>query len=163
MAPSADDKKYSTDNRPWATGVIADGIYERWEDSPVSQMLRMRDICIYRPGDLNKVGKEGNTSWDSFSYALLMSHNVWTHIRATQEANRRYDSGVIPAMLRNQISGDTFRDIVERIFSAQTRDDSMAIIDHYHNYWMEIIGVRGFKGKKAKNANTKFNELFTIS
>ena len=163
MAPSADDKKYSTDTRPWATGVIADGIYERWEDSPVSQMLRMRDICIYRPGDLNKVGKEGNTSWDSFSYALLMAHNVWTHIRATQEANRRYDSGVIPEMLRNQISGDTFRDIVERIFSAPTRDDSLAIIDHYHSYWMEIIGVRGFKGKKAKNANTKFNELFTIS
>ena len=72
MAPSADDKKYATDTRPWAQGVVADGIYPRWQNSPVSDLLTMKDICIYRPGDLNKIGKEGKTSWDSFSYALLM-------------------------------------------------------------------------------------------
>ncbi len=40
MAPSADDKKYSTDTRKWGTGVVADGIYPRWEDSPISQPTR---------------------------------------------------------------------------------------------------------------------------
>jgi hypothetical protein len=161
MAPSADDKKYATDTRKWSDGVIADGIYPRWEDSPLSNMLKMKDICIYAPGDLNKNGKEGKTSWDSFSYALLMGHNVWMHLTAVQEANRRFDAGEHPAMMRRQ-GGDyaKFEDIVEAIFAAPTREDSEAIIKEYSNYWMEIVGTRGFKGKKAMNARTQFNALF---
>ena len=161
MAPSADDKKYATDTRKWRDGVIADGIYPRWEDSPLSDMLKMKDICIYAPGDLNKNGKEGKTSWDSFSYALLMGHNVWMHLTAVQEANRRFDAGEHPAMMRRQ-GGDyaKFEDIVEAIFAAPTREDSEAIIEHYSSYWMEIVGTRGFKGKKAMNARTQFNALF---
>ena len=31
---------------------------------------------------------------------------------------------------------------------------AMAIIEKYDSYWMEIVGTRGFKGKKAKNART---------
>jgi hypothetical protein len=161
MAPSADDKKYATDTRKWSDGVIADGIYPRWEDSPLSNMLKMKDICIYAPGDLNKNGKEGKTSWDSFSYALLMGHNVWMHLTAVQEANRRFDAGEHPAMMRRQ-GGDyaRFEDIVEAIFAAPTRADSEAIIEYYSSYWMEIVGTRGFKGKKAMNARTQFNVLF---
>ena len=161
MAPSADDKKYATDTRPWAQGVVADGIYPRWQDSPISDMLQMRDICIYKPGDVNKIGKEGKTSWDSFSYALLMGHNVWMHITAVQEANRRFDAGEHPAMMRRS-KGDYayFEDIVERIFAAPTKEESLEIIEAYDSYWMEIVGTRGFKGKKAKNANTQFNSLF---
>ena len=161
MAPSADNKKYATDTRKWRDGVIADGIYPRWEDSPISDMLKMKDICIYAPGDLNKNGKEGKTSWDSFSYALLMGHNVWMHLTAVQEANRRFDAGEHPAMMRRQ-GGDyaKFEDIVEAIFAAPTREESEAIIEHYSSYWMEIVGTRGFKGKKAMNARTQFNALF---
>ena len=161
MAPSADDKKYATDTRKWRDGVIADGIYPRWEDSPLSDMLKMKDICIYAPGDVNKNGKEGRTSWDSFSYALLMGHNVWMHLTAVQEANRRFDTGEHPAMMRRQ-GGDyaKFEDIVEAIFAAPTRAESEAIIEYYSSYWMEIVGTRGFKGKKAMNARTQFNALF---
>ena len=162
MAPSADDKKYATDTRKWSDGVIADGIYPRWEDSPLSNMLKMKDICIYAPGDLNKNGKEGKTSWDSFSYALLMGHNVWMHLTAVQEANRRFDAGEHPAMMRRS-TGDyaKFEDIVEAIFAAPTREESEAIIEYYSDYWMEIVGTRGFKGKKAKNARTMFGVHFT--
>jgi hypothetical protein len=162
MAPSADDKKYATDTRKWRDGVIADGIYPRWEDSPLSNMLKMKDICIYAPGDLNKNGKEGKTSWDSFSYALLMGHNVWMHLTAVQEANRRFDAGEHPAMMRRS-TGDyaKFEDIVEAIFAAPTREESEAIIEYYSDYWMEIVGTRGFKGKKAKNARTMFGVHFT--
>mgnify|MGYP003350159757 FL=1 len=163
MAPSADDKKYATDTRRWSTGVVADGIYPRWQESPISDMLTMKDICIYRPGDLNKVGKEGRTSWDSFSYALLMGHNVWMHLTAVQEANRRFDAGEYPAMMRRQ-GGDyaRFEDIVEAIFAAPDRHTADSIIEHYSNYWMEIVGTRGFKGKKAMNARTQFNALFDL-
>jgi hypothetical protein len=184
MAPSADDKKYATDTRRWSDGVVADGIYPRWEDSPLSDMLTMKDICIYKAGtpkpgvvlteenfrdpdlydvlpDVNKNGKWGKTSWDSFSYALLMGHNVWMHLTAVQEANRRFDAGEHPAMMRRS-TGDyaKFEDIVEAIFAAPTREESEAIIEYYSDYWMEIVGTRGFKGKKAKNARTQFNALF---
>jgi hypothetical protein len=164
MAPSADDKKYSTDTRPWAQGVVADGIYPRWQDSPISDMLTMRDICIYRPGDLNKIGKEGRTSWDSFSYALLMGHNVWMHLTAVQEANRRFDAGEHPAMMQRD-GGDyaRFEDIVEAIFAAPDRATAEAIIENYSSYWMQIVGTRGFKGKKTMNARTQFNALFDIA
>jgi hypothetical protein len=186
MAPSADDKKYSTDTRKWSDGVVADGIYPRWEDSPISNMLKMKDICIYKPGvpkagvtiteenfrdpemydvlpDVNKNGKWGKTSWDSFSYALLMGHNVWMHLTAVQEANRRFDAGEHPAMMQRD-GGDyaKFADIVEAIFAAPDRDSAEAIIEHYDSYWMEIVGTRGFKGKKTKNARTQFNALFSL-
>lgn len=184
MAPSADDKKYATDTRKWSDGVVADGVYPRWEDSPISNMLKMKDICIYNAGvpkpgvvlteenfrdpemydvlpDMNKNGKWGKTSWDSFSYALLMGHNVWMHLTAVQEANRRFDAGEHPAMMRRG-TGDyaRFEDIVEAIFAAPDRATAEAIIETYDSYWMEIVGTRGFKGKKAKNARTQFNALF---
>lgn len=161
MAPSADDKKYSTDTRKWSDGVVADGIYPRWEDSPLSNLFKMKDICIYKPGDLNKIGKEGKTSWDSFSYALLMGHNVWMHLTAVQEANRRFDAGEHPAMMQRQ-GGDYayFEDIIEKIFAAPDKQSSLDIIEQYSTYWMEIIGTRGFKGKKALSGRPMFDLLF---
>jgi hypothetical protein len=187
MAPSADNKAYAVDTRKWSQGVVADGIYPRWEDSPISDLLQMKDICIYRPGvpksgvvlteenfkdpemydllpDVNKNGKWGKTSWDSFSYALLMGHNVWMHITAVQEANRRFDSGTRPAMMQRS-TGDfvKFEDAVEAIFAAPTKEDSMAIIEYYKYYWMEIVGTRGFKGKKAFNSQTMFDALFEVA
>ena len=163
MAPSADNKKYATDTRKWSQGVIDEGIYTNWQESPISDMLKMKDICIYAPGDVNKNGKEGKTSWDSFSYALLMGHNVWMHLTAVQEANRRFDAGEHPAMMRRS-TGDYafFEDIVEAIFAAPTQQESIDIITYYDNYWMEIVGTRGFKGKKAKNAMSQSKKHMVI-
>jgi hypothetical protein len=53
-----------------------------------------------------------------------------------------------------------FEDIVEAIFAAPDRASAEAIIETYDSYWMEIVGTRGFKGKKTKNARTQFNALF---
>ena len=121
----------------------------------------LKDICIYAPGDVNKNGKEGRTSWDSFSYALLMGHNVWTHLESVQRANREFDAGRWPKMMWNE-NGDhaKFADIVEAIFAAPTREESEAIIEHYDRYWMDIVGTSGFRGKKAKNSTTMYNALF---
>lgn len=161
MAPTADDKKYATDTRLFRDGVLADGIHDKFLDSPVTRNMEMKDICIYKPGDLNKNGKEGKTSWDSFSYALMMGHNVWQHIHAVQEANRQYDQGKYPDMLiEERFTRYTFRDIVEAIFSAPDRETALAIIEEFDKFWMTIIGTRGFSGKKTMNAGTLFNALF---
>jgi len=161
MKPSADDKKYATDTRLFRDAVLQDGIFEQFEDSPISKHLLIKDVCIYQPGDLNKNGKEGRTSWDSFSYALMMGHNVWMHIESVQRANRAYDAGERPSMLWN-VNGDhaRFRDIVEAVFSAPDRASAEAIVERYDSYWMDIVGTRGFKGKKTKNSHTMFNALF---
>jgi hypothetical protein len=188
MSPIVDDKKFSTDTRSYRDGVLAEGFVKHFDESPISKHLKMKDICIYKPGvrktdaelngeafdpnnmahfhtapDLNKIGKNGKTSWDSFSYALLMGHNVWMHLEAVQRANREYDNGSWPAMMWNQ-NGDhaRFKDIVDAIFATPDRAEAEAIIEHYDRYWMDIVGTRGFKGKKAKNAMSMFNNLFEV-
>jgi len=184
MSPIVDDKKYAADTRPFRDAILQDKLIHHFDESPISALCQMKDICIYKPGvvkagvtlteenfrdpelydvlpDVNKNGKWGKTSWDSFSYALLMGHNVWMHIESVQRANRQFDLGEHPAMMRRS-EGDYafFEDIVEAIFSAQTRADAEAIIEHYDEYWMEIVGTRGFKGKKTRNSLTNFNALF---
>jgi len=59
--------------------------------SPIMERLTTGDICYLGHGDLNRNGKESKTSWDVFTYALYMSHNVYNHIQAVQEINRLAD------------------------------------------------------------------------
>ena len=161
MGPSADDKKYSADTRLFSNGVVNDEVFEAFEDSPISKHCTMKDICIYKPGDLNKVGKEGKTSWDSFSYALQMGHNVWMHIESTQRANREYDNGKYPYMLIDErFNRVEFKQVVEEIFSLKDRQKSLKLIQDYSKFWMQVIGTRLNVGKKTVNASTKFSELF---
>jgi hypothetical protein len=60
-------------------------------ESEIGRRLSIADVCHYAPGMLNKIGKEGKTSWDSFGYALMMAHNVYCHIVAVQRANNLMD------------------------------------------------------------------------
>jgi hypothetical protein len=163
MVPSIDDKKYSIDTRTFKQAVLQDGIFKNFEDSPITAEMKVSDVCIYKPGDLNKIGKEGKTSWDSFSYAIQMGHNVWSHINAVQEANRQYDAGVVPAMLvQEQFDRVFFRDVVEQIFAAKTREEANALIDNNSKFWMSIPGTRGAIGKKTVNSSTYFGSLFDV-
>jgi hypothetical protein len=160
MQASADDKKYATDSRLFKDAVLQDKIFEKFESSPIIDQMQMKEICIYAPGDLNKNGKEGATSWDSFSYALMMGHNVWMHLNAVQEANRQYDSGKLPAMLVDErFDRVYYKDIVNAIFACDNRDDANAIVEYYSKFWMTIIGTRGATGKKTVNAHTKAEEF----
>jgi hypothetical protein len=161
MVPSVDDKKYSTDTRRFRDAVLQDHLFANFTDSPVSQRCTIKDVCIYKPGDLNKIGKEGRTSWDSFSYAIQMGHNVWSHLTAVQEANRQYDLGVTPRMLVQETFDRVyFRDVVDSIFATSDKGQALAIIDEFSKFWMSIIGTRGATGKKTVNASTMFNSLF---
>jgi hypothetical protein len=161
MSAIVDDKKYAKDTRKFSDAVLQDKLIHHFDDSPVSDNLQIKDICIYAPGDLNKIGKEGKTSWDSFSYALLMGHNVWLHLESVQRANREYDAGKCPDMLVDErFDSLYFKDVVEAIFAAPDRETAIAIIDMYDKFWQSIIGTRGATGKKTVNASTMFNSLF---
>jgi len=180
MVPSVDDKKYATDTRSFKTGFIEYKTDQakkefknnpkklqeylsslNFEDSPISSGLKISDVCIYAPGDLNKIGKEGKTSWDSFSYAIQMGHNVWSHINAVQEANRQYDQGIIPKMLvQEKFNRLLFKDVVEQIFAAKDRKTSLDLIDAHSRFWMSIPGTRGAVGRKTVNAMTQYYALF---
>jgi len=161
MVPSVDDKKYSTDTRRFRDAVLQDNLFKAFTESPISQRCTIKDICIYKPGDLNKINKEGKTSWDSFSYAIQMGHNVWSHLTAVQEANRQYDLGVTPRMLvQESFDRVYFRDVVDAIFATSDKGTAIAIIDEFSKFWMAIIGTRGAIGKKTVNASTMFNSLF---
>ena len=168
MIPSVDNKKYATDNRKFSDAVLSDGVFKVFQDSPISNRLSISDVCKYAKGDLNKIGKEGKTSWDSFSYALQMGHNVWTHIHSVQEANRLYDQGLTPKMLVQENTNRThFRDVVEAVFATSDRQEAERIIDSYGNhtrnaFWSQIIGTRGNSGQKAWTTGAIVNNLFTF-
>lgn len=79
MGPGLDDKNLKGTNFPMPFG------------GPIMDRLTSGDICVMGHGDLNKNGKEGKTSWNTNSYALIMAHNVYNHITAIQEINRLAD------------------------------------------------------------------------
>ena len=169
MQPSVDNKKYATDTRRFGDALLQDKIFDTFLESPISERMQIKDVCVYKPGDLNKIGKEGKTSWDSFSYALQMGHNVWTHIHSVQEANRQYDAGKYPEMLVatttdkktfRRYDRNFFRDIVDDIFATSDRGRADELVEYYNRYWLSIIGTRGAVGKKTYNSSTVFNSLF---
>lgn len=194
MVPSADDKKYASDSRLFKDAVIQDGIFKNFDPSPLIDQVEIKDICIYgagtpKPGvtnpdpmnpadwivqpDFNKLGKVSNrTSWDSFSYAIQMGHNVWSHLNAVQTANQAYDNGTMPAMMDTVHAHKKkdffynlryFKDMVDAIFAADNRADADFLVDHYKKYFDTIIGTRGNTGDKMTNASSQFNALFDVA
>jgi hypothetical protein len=163
MSPTVDNKKYSLDGRSFRDAVMQDGIHPNFEDSPITARLKISDVCVYKPGDLNKIGKEGKTSWDSFSYALLMGHNVWMHMEAVQRANRMYDSGVCPDMMVHPTDSNfDVRKVIDRVFAERDRSKSLTIIENHAKVWERVIGTRGFTGKRAVNSHSMFNSWFGV-
>ena len=161
MLPSLDNKKYSQDTRLFQDVVVQDGHFKSFTTSPIMDGVEVKDICIYGPNDMNKIGKIGKTSWDSFTYAIMMGHNVWLHLNSVQEANRQYDAGLCPAMLVDEkFQRVYFKDVVDAIFSAPDRATAEAIIDGFDKFWQAIPGTRGATGKKTVNASTQFSVLF---
>ena len=163
MEKTAENKGYSQDSRKFSDAVLADGIHKLFTDSPVTDRMLIKDLCYRGVGFINNQGKETKTSWDTLSYTLLQAHNVYQHMYAVQEANRRYDSGIIPKMVMNEtFERVRFSEIVDEIFSLKDREKSLALIDKYDRFWMQMkSGSQGMSGKKAVNAITLFKELFT--
>ena len=159
MEDAPDDKAFHADTTPYDD--LCAKMYENWMPSPITQNMKVNDVCVYKPGDVNKTGKEGKTSWDTFSYALLMNHNIYTHIRSVQETNRLYDEGSYPRELVDDNFAHTeVKDVIKRIFELDDRDKQMQLIEDHSRLWMRVIGSRGAIGKKTVNASTQFYSLF---
>jgi truncated hemoglobin YjbI len=65
-------------------------------------------------------------------------------------------------LIQEQFDRIAFRDVVEEIFSAGSKEASLELIEKYSKFWMAIPGTRGAIGKKTVNASTHFNALFDI-
>jgi hypothetical protein len=119
-------------------------------------------LCYRGQGFLGQFGKETKTSWDTLSYTLLQGHNVCQHIHAVQEANRRYEQGIVPKMMMNDtFERMRFSEIVDEIFALNNRKKSLALIEKHDRFWMQMqSGSQGFSGKKTVNAMTSFDRLF---
>ena len=114
MDKAKDNKKYAGNmDRMYADKVP--GEYETFvTKSPVMDCYREGDICC------RGVDYESKTSWDSLSYVLLMAHNVYQHIEAVQEANRRTDDKDIKSIPENVLE---FIDLTERVFASENPMD----------------------------------------
>jgi len=143
-------------------------------NSPVGDRLTMGDICVRGEGDLNKNGKETKTSWDTFSYGLIMAHNVCKHIEAVIQANRLADieSEYIKPNIRDwkklkkSDKSDRpsayvprnllyFNSFVEQLFESE---NPMSLLDEYHGFLDEISN-----NASVQNSDVKFNELFSFA
>ena len=164
MEKTAEKKSYASDMRKYRNAVLAEGIHKQFTDSPVTDTLVMKDLCYRGVGFLGQHGKETKTSWDTLSYTLIQSHNVWMHMNAVQEANRQYETGVVPKMLVHKFEGDNFfANIVDEIFSKKTKQESLDLIEYHSSYWKQFqSGSQGISGKKTVNAMSMFEELFTV-
>ena len=163
MESAPDDRKFKLDsvisNTLWDD--FCRPLYDEWMSSPLSETMKVSDVCCYAPGDVNKIGKEGKTSWDSFSYALLMNHNIYLHIRSVQETNRLIDSGMYPRQLVDDNHAATaIKEVIARVFELGDRDKQLQLIEKHSKLWMKLIGSRGAIGKKTINASAQFSSLF---
>jgi hypothetical protein len=85
----------------------------------------------------------------------MMGHNVWMHINSVQEANRQYDAGLCPDMLVDeQFDRIYFKDVVDAIFSRDTKEEADKIIKSFEKFFMSIPGTRGYTGKRLINPNS---------
>jgi hypothetical protein len=159
MESAPDDKALHMDTTPFDQYCAP--LYDNWMPSPMSQGLKLNDVTIYGPNDVNRMGQSNATSWDSFTYALLMNHNVYTHLRSVQEANRVFDEGRYPYMLVEDTFDKTeVKDVIARIFELDSYDAQMKMIDDYTRLWMKVVGTRGHVGKKTVNSSTQYFSLF---
>jgi hypothetical protein len=161
MTKTAESKDYASDTRKFRDAVLQEGIHDKFTDSPVTDRMLMKDLCYRGHGFINNQGKETKTSWDTLSYTLLQAHNVYQHLSAVQEANRRYEQGIMPKMLINKFEDMHFGNIIDEIFRLNDREKSLALIKQHENLWTQMkSGSQGLSGQKTINAITMFNTLF---
>jgi hypothetical protein len=123
---------------------------------------------------LNKLGKIPNkTSWDSFSYALMMGHNVECHIKAVQRAQQLMDiecARFTPDWRMKSIEGKKeiefsdwvpnkilyFGTFVEELFNTKTKAEAFDMIETGAQFLKSLEGSR-LQGGPAANT---FGNLF---
>jgi hypothetical protein len=122
----------------------------------------------------NKLGKIPNrTSWDSFAYALMMAHNVNSHITSVQRANQLTDIELAKARpdwrtwkkVKDKDKSDEYSDwvprnilyfdrFVEELFNTKTKAEAFTMIDEAIVFLRDLEGTRSQDGMAR---NTYFN------
>jgi len=108
----------------------------------------------------NKLDKIPNkTSWDSFSYALMMGHNVECHIKAVQRAQQLMDiectrfkpdwrDFFLEGKKEKEFSDWVprrilyFSTFIEELFNTKTKDEAFALIDSALVFLRTLEGAR---------------------
>ena len=126
---------------------------------------------------MNKLGKIPNkTSWDSFSYALMMAHNVNSHITSVQRANQLMDIEIANtkgkinwrawrAVKANDSNFDQysewvprnilyFANFIEDLFNTKDKVEAFQMIEDGITFLRALEGTRSQDGKSR---NTFFN------
>lgn len=125
---------------------------------------------------LNKLGKIPNkTSWDSFSYALMMGHNVECHIKAVQRAQQLMDiecTRFKPDWRTWGIEGKKekefsdwvprkilyFSTFIEELFETKTKAEAFDLIESALPFLRSLEGAR-LQGGPVSYANKDFLEF----
>jgi hypothetical protein len=128
---------------------------------------------------LNKIGKEGKTSWDSFSYALMMAHNVYCHIVAVQRANYLMDIELAKVRpdwrqwrkVKDRDMSDEFSEwvprnilyfdrFVEELFECKTKDSAFEMIEEAERlgFLQNLEGSR-LRGGVTNTFSNHFDEV----
>ena len=164
MDKAPDDKRMKGSNIPFPF------------HSAIGERLTMGDVCWYGEGDLNKNGKEGATSWDSFSYCLMMAHNVYNQIKTVQVANDLNDIETMKykpqvGHWRKTKGSDTtdemsnfvprnilyFNTLVEEVF---TSENPMEVINNAKPFLADIRGTRWARHTGGGKGKNNFSSLF---
>ena len=144
--------------------------------SAIGDRLTMGDVCWYGEGDLNKNNKEGKTSWDSFSYCLMMAHNVYNQIKAVQVANDLNDIEAVKYdpqfrhWRKTKASDNTdqmsnfvprnilyFNNLVKEVF---TSERPMDVINDAKPFLADIRGTRWARHTGGGKGKNNFSSLF---
>ena len=164
MDKAPDDKKLKGSNIPFPF------------QSAIGDRLTMGDVCWYGEGDLNKNNKEGKTAWDSFSYCLMMAHNVYNQIKAVQVANdfndieRVVHKPDVKHWRKTKTSDTTdehstfvprnilyFNTLVEQVF---TSEKPMQVIANASSFLADIRGTRWARATGGGKGTNNFSSLF---
>ena len=164
MDKAPDDKKLKGSNIPFPF------------QSAIGDRLKMGDVCWYGEGDMNKNNKEGKTAWDSFSYCLMMAHNVYNQIRAVQVANdfndieRVVHKPDVKHWRKTKASDTTdehstyvprnilyFNTLVEQVF---TSEKPMEVIANASSFLADIRGTRWARATGGGKGTNNFSSLF---
>lgn len=153
-------------------------------ESEIGRRLEMGDICHYAPGMLNKIGKEGKTSWDSFSYALMMGHNVYCHIVAVQRAQQLMDIEIAKTktkvdwrywkkLSQKEAGSDEysewvprnilyFNSFIEDLFNTKTKQEAFDLIEQAKPFLKTLEGAR-LRGGNDENLFNKFIQVEEVT
>jgi hypothetical protein len=175
--PQHSPKRWSTimEKAPDTKALSKSDIPFPWQ-SEIASRLTMGDICWYGPGMKNKIGKEGKTSWDSFGYALMMAHNVNSHITSVQTANQLMDIEIARhkdkidwrrwnKLSKKSATSDEYSEwvprnilyfdrFVEDLFNTTTKQEAFDMIDEGIGF---IKSLEGTRSQDGKSKNVIFN------